>query len=61
MRRLLSGFLAVLTLFTTLFSNGNYVFAASEEANILFWNGSVTSHEKISEFSRQYSGDIYIR
>lgn len=24
----------------------------------MFWNGSVTSHEKISEFSRQYSGDI---
>ena len=57
-KRILSGFLAVLTLFTTLFSNGNFVYAASAEAHISLWNGSVKSHEKISEFSRQYSGDI---
>lgn len=35
-RRFMAGFLVVLTMFTTLFSNGTTAFAASPSANIAF-------------------------
>lgn len=50
LRRFMAGFLAVLTMVTTLFTNGTSVYAASPSANILFWNASVKDHEVISEF-----------
>lgn len=37
MKRFMAGFLALLTVFTTLFSNGTTAFAASSSANISFW------------------------
>ena len=40
LRRFMAGFLAILTMFTTLFTNGTTAFAASSSANIAFWVAS---------------------
>lgn len=40
-KRFFAGFLAVLTMFTTLFSSGTTAMAASPSAHIAFWNASV--------------------
>ncbi len=49
LKRWMAGFLAVLTVFTTLFSNGTTAFAASPSANISFWNASVRDSGEVSE------------
>lgn len=49
LKRWMAGFLAVLTVFTTLFSNGTTAFAASPSANISFWNASVKDSGEVSE------------
>ena len=50
LRRFMAGFLAILTMFTTLFTNGTTAFAASSSANISFWYASAKDHGVISEF-----------
>ena len=54
-RRFMAGFLAVLTMFTTLFSNGTTAFAASPSANIAFWNASVKNTGEVSELKAGYN------
>lgn len=49
LKRLIAGGLAVLTVFTTLFSNGATAFAASPSANISFWNASIKDSGEVSE------------
>lgn len=44
LRRFMAGFLAILTMFTTLFTNGTTAFAASSSANIAFWVASSKDH-----------------
>ncbi len=39
-KRLLAGFLAILTMFSAMFTNGTTAFAASASAKISFWNAS---------------------
>ena len=41
LKRFMAGFMAMLTLVGTLFTNGTTAFAASPQANIAFWNASV--------------------
>ncbi len=55
LRRLMAGFLAVLTMFTTLLSNGTTAFAASPSANIAFWNASVKNVGEVSELKAGHS------
>ena len=50
----MAGFLALLTVFTTLFSNGTAAFAASPSANIVFWNASVKRVGEVSELKAGY-------
>ena len=40
LKRFMAGFMAMLTLVGTLFTNGTTAFAASPQANIAFWNAS---------------------
>ena len=54
-RRFMAGFLAVLTMFTTLFSNGTTAFAASSSAKIAFWNASVKNTGEVSELKAGYN------
>jgi len=54
----MAGFLAMLTVFTTLFTNGTTAFAASPSANIAFWYASVKDHGVISEFNSNHTGGI---
>ena len=54
-RRFMAGFLAVLTMFTTLFSNGTTAFAASSSAKIAFWNASVKNTGEGSELKAGYN------
>ena len=58
LRRFMAGFLAVLTMFTTLFTNGTTAFAASSSANIAFWVASSKDHGVISEFNSNHKGGI---
>ncbi len=58
LKRMMAGFLAVLTVFTTLFTSGTNVFAASPSANIAFWTASTKSHGVISEFGSSHTGSI---
>ena len=58
MKRFLAGFLAMLTMFTTLFSNGTTAFAASPSANISFWYASVKDHGVVTGFSRRHTGGV---
>ena len=48
-KRFMAGFLAILTIFTTLFSNGTTAFAASASAKISFWNASTKGSGEVSE------------
>lgn len=57
-RRFMAGFLAILTMFTTLFTNGTTAFAASSSANISFWYASAKDHGVISEFNSNHKGGI---
>ncbi len=57
-KRFMAGFLAMLTVFTTLFFNGTTAFAASPSANIAFWYASVKDHDVISEFNSNHTGGI---
>ena len=59
-RRFMAGFLAILTMFTTLFTNGTTVFAASSSANISFWYASAKDHGVISEFNSNHKGGIVV-
>ena len=54
MKRFMAGFLALLTVFTTLFSNGTTAFAASSSANIAFWYASTRSSGEVSELKAGY-------
>ena len=49
LKRFMAGFLAMLTLVGTLFTNGTTAFAASPQANIAFWNASVKNSVEVSE------------
>ena len=51
----MAGFLAVLTVFTSLFANGSTAFAASPSANIAFWNASVRESGEVSELRAGYN------
>jgi len=50
----MAGFLAMLTVFTTLFANGTTAFAASASARIAFWNASVKDSGEVSELKAGY-------
>lgn len=58
LRRFMAGFLAILTMFTALFTNGTTAFAASSSANIAFWVASLKDHGVISEFNSKHTGSI---
>lgn len=58
MKRFVAGFMAMLTVFTALFSNATTSYAASPSANIAFWMASVKSHGEISEFNSKHTGSI---
>lgn len=53
-KRIMAGFLAMLTVFTSLFANGSTAFAASSSANISFWYASVTESGEVSELKARY-------
>lgn len=53
-KRLMAGFLAILTAFSTLLSNGTTAFAASSSANIQFWNASTKDSGEVSELKAGY-------
>lgn len=54
-RRFMAGFLAVLTMFTTLFSSGTTAMAASHSANIQFWHASARNVGEVSELKPGHS------
>ena len=58
LKRLTAGLLAVLTIFTSLFTNGATAFAASPSANISFWYASVKDHGVVSELNSSHTGGI---
>ena len=49
LKRFMAGFMAMLTMIMTLFTNGTTAFAASPQANIAFWNASVKNSGEVSE------------
>lgn len=53
-RRFMAGFLALLTVFSTLLGNGSTAFAASASANIAFWYASVKDSGEVSELKAGY-------
>ena len=55
MKRFMAGFLALLTVFTTLLGNGTTAFAASPSANIAFWNASTRASGEVSELKAGYN------
>lgn len=55
LKRWMSGFLAVLTMFTALFANGSMAFAASPSANISFWYASTKDSGEVSELKAGYN------
>ena len=55
LKRFMAGFLAMLTVFTTLFTNGATAFAASPSANIAFWYASTKSSGEVSELKPGYN------
>lgn len=55
MKRFMAGFLALLTVFTTLLGNGTTAFAASSKANISFWYASTRASGEVSELKAGYS------
>lgn len=54
MKRFMAGFLALLTVFTTLFGNGMTAFAANSSANIAFWYASTRASGEVSELKAGY-------
>lgn len=54
-KRWMAGLLAVLTVFTSLFTNGTTAFAASASANISFWYASTKDSGEVSELKAGYS------
>lgn len=54
MKRFAAGFLALLTVFTTLFGSGTTAFAASSSANISFWYASTRASGEVSELKAGY-------
>ncbi len=54
-RRLMAGFLAVLTMFTTLFTSGTTAMAASPSANIAFWHASARNVGVVDELKPGHS------
>ncbi|MDE7019208.1 MAG: Cys-Gln thioester bond-forming surface protein, partial [Lachnospiraceae bacterium] len=54
MKRFMAGFLALLTVFTTLLSNGTTALAASSSANISFWYASTRASGEVSELKAGY-------
>ena len=55
LKRFMAGFMAMLTLVGTLFTNGSTAFAASPQANIAFWNASVKNSGEVSELKPGYN------
>ncbi|MEY8425953.1 recombinase family protein [Lachnospiraceae bacterium 38-14] len=55
MKRFMAGFLALLTVFTTLLGNGTTAFAASSSANISFWYASTRASGEVSELKAGYN------
>ena len=55
LKRFMAGFMAMLTLVGTLFTNGTTAFAASPQANIAFWNASVKNSGEVSELKPRYN------
>ena len=55
LKRFMAGFMAMLTLVGTLFTNGTTAFAASSQANIAFWNASVKNSGEVSELKPGYN------
>lgn len=53
-KRLMAGFLAILTAFSTLLTNGTTAFAASPSAKIQFWNASTKDSGGVSELKAGY-------
>ena len=58
LKRMISGILAILTLFTTMFADLTPVFAASPSANMSFWYASVKDHGRVTGFSKTHTGSI---
>lgn len=54
-KRFIAGFLAVLTMFSALFTNGTTAFAASPSAKIAFWNASTKASGEVSELKAGYN------
>ena len=54
MKRIMAGFLALLTVFTTLPCNGTTAFAANSSANIAFWYASTRASGEVSELKAGY-------
>ncbi len=55
LKRFMAGFMAMLTLVGTLFTNGTTAFAVSPQANIAFWNASVKNSGEVSELKPGYN------
>ena len=55
LKRFMAGFLAMLMVFTTLFTNGTTAFAASPSANIAFWHASTKDSGEVSELKPGYN------
>ena len=58
LKRFMAGFLAVLTMLTSLLSSGVTASAASASANIKFWYASAKDHGVISEYNSSHTGKI---
>lgn len=54
-KRFLAGFLAILTMFSAMFTNGTTAFAASASAKISFWNASTKASGEVSELKAGYN------
>ncbi len=54
LKRWMAGLLAVLNVFTSLFTNGTTAFAASSSANISFWYASTKDSGEVSELKAGY-------
>lgn len=55
LKRWMAGFFALLTVFTSLFTSGSTVFAASPSANISFWYASTKDSGEVSELKAGYN------
>lgn len=57
LKRFMAGFMAMLTLVGTLFTNGTTAFAASPKANIAFWYASVCNSGIVSELHPSFNNE----